>query len=261
MSIVARKTIVSIGHLLVDGYLLPNGKFGMSQTQVILLSGVTTDTHHAASRYTDISRSKQAKTLVPQGFVVHRNLPVVGEIEKINLVELDSVSPFLTVCLSLGHIEAAKPLALLSGLSLQQLFCDAFGLKFEAEERQAWLLARTESKDFFFEFTTEISSWFNRTKADRTQPIERYMSMSFDAINRGLFGKTSKQIRIELGVSDVVLIRDYFNNESLRRISQVQSISGGQMRKNLSLRPLDAAKFALDCSCFDVIDFKSEDSK
>ncbi len=256
----AHKTMVRIGTAEIEGYLSSDGKtFGMSQTQVIVLSGVTKDTSQASKRYIEISKTNVAKTLVPSGFVVHRKVEIEGQSERVNLVELESVSPFLTVCLALGHIDAARPLALFSGAMLHQLFCDAFGLKFEVAERQEYLRQRMESKDFYFDLSGEISSWYDRTKATRTQPLERYFSNTFDAINIGLFDKKSKKIREELGVNaSNQLIRDYFNNEALRRITQIQSIAANQMRSNKDLRPVDAVKLALKSSLFDVIDYSNE---
>lgn len=143
----------------------------------------------------------------------------------------------------------------LVGLSLTQLFCDAFKIKFDEEERQAYLVFRQESKNLFFELSTEITGWYETTKASRTQPKERYFTNSFDAINLALFGKKSKQIKSELGIGTNALCRDHFNNEALRRISQIQSIAAAAMRTKRIERPNDAIKFAIDCSSFDVVDY------
>jgi hypothetical protein len=174
----------------------------------------------------------------------------------VNVVDLKNYERVVVGLARKGNPYANSFALDLIGLSLTQLFSDAFGIKFEEEQRQIYLIARQESKDLFYELGGQISIWFDETKAERSQPKERYFTNSFDAINLGLFGKRSKQIKTELGISSGALVRDNFTTESIRRITQVQSIAAATMRKNKNMKPNDAIKFALDCSGFAKITYK-----
>lgn len=55
-----------------------------------------------------------------------------------------------------GNQQAIVFMEALIGLSLQQLFSDAFGVKFEIEERQRWLIARFNTKHDFRPLTDQL---------------------------------------------------------------------------------------------------------
>ena len=92
-----------------------------------------------------------------------------------------------------------KTEGLLLGLALTQLFSDAFGIKFEKEERVAYLKAREEHKKSFPIFT----AWLYKDDCDRTDygkhvnifksylglpnniPIDRYTSDEVSTMNLG----------------------------------------------------------------------------
>lgn len=143
----------------------------------------------------------------------------------------------------------------LIGLSLHQLFSDAFNQKFEKAERQSWLINRQATKTLFQDISEQTSIWYEATKADRSQSFDRYCINVSNCINKGLFGKDSKAVKIDLGLSlvDSILIRDYFNNEALRRISQIESIAINKLKLETDLRPVDAVKFALSVSNFEIL--------
>ncbi len=71
-------------------------------------------------------------------------------------VTIDQLNFCLTELAFKGHKEARDLVRLLSGLSLQQLFSDAFGIKFEQEQRQQWLKLRQSTKETFRPLTDEL---------------------------------------------------------------------------------------------------------
>lgn len=244
----AERATITLGSIDLEVFLLENGEYRLSRSQILdVVDEIIKD-------YPRFLKNR-GLDLLPCMMLKHP--PIVSTTIKITYpLSIEQASIIWAELSSQGNVKAKLLMFACAAEALERRADAKFGKIRSEEERNQRIIARTESKNLFFEFSTEISSWFDRTKAERSQPVERYYSAAYDAINRGLFGKTSKQIRTELGVPTSALIRDHFNAESLRRITQVQSISAGQMRKNVTLRPLDAAKFALDCSCFDVIEFK-----
>jgi hypothetical protein len=57
-----------------------------------------------------------------------------------------------------GNHAASKFVDVMLGLSLHQLFCDAFGLKFEKEDRQRWISSRLTTKVDFRELTDHLKA-------------------------------------------------------------------------------------------------------
>lgn len=153
-----------------------------------------------------------------------------------------------------GNVKAQQFVKDLFGLSLHQLFCDAFGQKFEAADRQAWLQARQESKRLFWEITDQIDRWIMSRECSREPWV--YYSNSMDAINRALFGKTAKQIREEVGAAEGQLTRDHFGHQALFNIGLLQYQAAKAMQRDLQLRPVDAIKMTAERLQLDVIDFK-----
>jgi hypothetical protein len=74
-------------------------------------------------------------------------------------VTLEDFQKVITLLDRSGHKLAQDFRDALFGLSLQQLFCDAFGLKFEQEDRQQWLVQRQAHLKSFHPQLSEIFSF------------------------------------------------------------------------------------------------------
>lgn len=149
LNVMALRTMVPFGMFEIEGYLLPKylwtstNKFGVSQTQAVLLVHPGYDRNRGAAKYNETVSTKVAQELAPTGIQVHREVKVEsakGDASKVNLVPVDQLVLFLKICKHLGSNEAENLLDDLAGLSLQQLFHDAFELEFGIESRQKFLL-------------------------------------------------------------------------------------------------------------------------
>jgi hypothetical protein len=153
-----------------------------------------------------------------------------------------------------GNIKAQELRDSLAGLSLHQLFCDAFKIKFEAQERQEWLKTRMLTKETFWFMGSAIESYYLRHPRIEKYPNQNY-SEAFDALNKALFGKKSRDIKAILGIGKNTLNRDHFGKESLKKIEMIQRIAEAQI-DHQDVKPVDAVKFAVGIMNYQVSDFR-----
>ena len=141
----------------------------------------------------------------------------------------------------------------LSALGLHQLFCDAFGIQLDAQDRAEWLQLRVESKALFWELTGQIKNWMQSREC--SAPEFTYYSNAFDCLNIRLFGKKSKVIREELGVlTPDGLTRDMFGRNAIRNISTVQSGAARMMARH-GCKPSEAIVHVADHNFIDVASY------
>ena len=108
-----------------------------------------------------------------------------------------------------------------------------------------------ESKELFSVLTTAIKE--TREAAGKEVSFFHYSSPA-DAINRGLFGKTAKQIREELGTPKEALNRDNFGRRSLRWITNVQDSAARRVRAGQ--KPCEAIATVIRELGYEVIDYR-----
>lgn len=162
---------VPFGERVIEGYLLPSelwtntNKFGVSKTQAALLAYPNHDRSQASVKYLQAVKSKVAQKFAPQGIQVHSKIKTEGkkgDASRVDLLPLDSLVIFLKVCKKLGSEDADVFIDDLVGLSLQQIFSDAFGFKFEQEDRQEWIKWRGKTRiDFHPVLTKSIEKNLN----------------------------------------------------------------------------------------------------
>lgn len=139
MSEKARITKVQIGSEFINGIMLPNGDFGITVQQTVTLFELT-----QVNGTRDLKRllGKECELFQIQvsesGTNNNHKILTLKQFEKI-LFEL---------CLK-GNAKAIDFSRMLLGLSLTQLWSDAFGVKFEREERTQYLINRQEHQKSF----------------------------------------------------------------------------------------------------------------
>jgi len=144
----ARITNVAIGNLLVEGVMLPDGSFGMAVPQIAQLFPYFQDDQNQAF--------KKLKRLMGKGFKTTKSKTEFNK----NSTNVISLPEFERVVLELALKEdkiAIEFARMLVGLSLEQLWSDAFGIKFEKEERQKWLKFRQQHRK---QFHPKLTYWF-----------------------------------------------------------------------------------------------------
>jgi hypothetical protein len=215
-NIKAQVTAVQIGNLEIEGYLLDDGSFGVSLSDFGRLIGV--EPKQVRSR---ILNSKLAQSLTSKGFQGSRKCSVPkAKGSSVQVIPIDWVVPLLQVAARMGIGSAWDILDALAGLSLQQLFCDAFCIKFEQSDRQEWLKQRLVVKRSF--------------KNSLTDALQRY-----GYIEPWQYGKFVHAMQEALGIKDGS--RDELSVEELVLLESAQRYIGMAVDE-FNLNPYDALK-------------------
>lgn len=138
---------VKIGNIEIEGMMLPNGCFGISVPQIAELFG-------ANKNYA----SQELKRLCGKGFRPHKIATELGN-QKINWISLEDFEFVMMKLDRSGNQKAQQFRDELIGLSLQQLWSDAFNIKFEKEERQLWLKERQIHRPSYH---PKVTSWLKK---------------------------------------------------------------------------------------------------
>lgn len=153
-----------------------------------------------------------------------------------------------------GNIPAQQLRDSLVGLSLHQLFCDAFGVQFENKERQDWLRKRAFTKETFWFMTAAIDQYYKNNPREEEYRGQNYIE-AFDCLNICLFGLKSKDIKKLLGIKDSQLNRDHFGRESLIKIEMIQRIAEAQILYH-DKHPVQAVRIAASLMNYKRSDFR-----
>lgn len=111
----ATRTIVKICHIETPGYLLPTAlwtptsKFGVSKTQAALLAYPDFSRNQAATKCTEVLRTRVARILAPDGINILKRVKTSGgqgDGAFVDLMREEDVILFLKIAKRLGSIEA-----------------------------------------------------------------------------------------------------------------------------------------------------------
>ena len=135
---------VQVGSLTIEGVMFPDGSYGIAIPQV---ASLFLESQNQASQ--------TVKRLLGKDFKAHkaktkfnRNMTLVvllPDFERL-LAKLDRA----------GNKKAQDFRDVMVGLSFHQMFSDAFGVKFEKEDRQRWLESRFNTKHDFRPLTDQL---------------------------------------------------------------------------------------------------------
>ena len=156
MSIVPRKAtiaIVKMGILEIEGLRFEdNGEYAIAQQQVASLFGLSTN---------NVTRDLKAILAEDSGLIKAKTNRNIGDAKNateaaLNLVQFEKV---IVVLSSRGNKKALELNLALVGLALTQLFCDAFGIKFDKDDRQQYLAKRQTHRE---QFHPQYTVWLKK---------------------------------------------------------------------------------------------------
>jgi hypothetical protein len=233
---------VNLGHIQIEGLMGSDGRFYVAVPQIA-----------DRFQFDKNQASRDLKALLGGGFQFDKAITPLNP-KAVNAVTLDQFHRILIELGFKGNALVREILRDMSALGLHQLFCDAFDIKNNAEDRAAWLQQRIESKQLFWELTQQIKIWMDGRYC--SAPEFTYYSNAFDCLNLQLFGKKSKVIRAELGVdSPSGLTRNHFGVTALRNIGLVQSGSARMMERE-KVSPTEAVKHIVSVNYIEPVDYR-----
>lgn len=215
MTIKASVATVKLGTIEFDGLLLSDGSFGISVPQANQLL-VFSPSNNTASR--------DLKRILGEGFspskVKIENVKQL--INSIPLLDFESVVFELSLK---GHQKAIAFSRTLIGLSLHQLYADAFGLKFESEDRQKYLKERLAGIEKRKDICDHAIDQYLETHPE-VNKVPQYVFINFsDALNRLLTGYPAKYWREKFGLENNDQLRDMWGHPHLERIRNVETLA------------------------------------
>lgn len=143
---------VNIGRIVIDGLMLPNGDFAIAVPQVADLFSVPQK-----------NSSRDFKALLGKDSSL---LTAKSELNSkaVNILTLTQFEVLVLELVIRGNEKAIEFQRNLVGLALFQLFNDAFGIKCEQIDRQAWLKDRQDGKYYRRSLTDAIKYLIERGK-------------------------------------------------------------------------------------------------
>lgn len=222
---------VVVGNLLVEGLMLPNGGFAIAVPQVIKLFPNSVPQNRSA---------KQLKSLLGIDFPSHQ---VKSELNSkaVNIILLEDLEKLIVTLARKGDEDAIELTINLVGLSLNQLFSDAFNIKFEQQERQNWLKIRQQGKQIRRTLTDSIKDWLSYHHTSDNQKRFIYATVT-DMINLGIFNRKAQNLKSDWRCHNP---RDLMNDNELRWVSEVEDLAM-RLIDYQGFTPYDATKEAIN---------------
>jgi hypothetical protein len=215
--------------------------FGMS------LSDICRIINWDVKRGSDIFKNKWVKELAAKGFEGSERV-TLPEKNHAAIVSIEWVPSILQCLARSGNDGAWEILSVFAGLSLQQLFCDAFGEKFETAERQAWLQARYGAIEKRNEWTDSIKLYGETHEVSENWKRFIYANVS-DRLNIALTGHKAAYWIEKFGCTSGTL-RENWN---FRLLSNIESIEKHATILVLRGRePMDALNAAIEFFAYEV---------
>ena len=224
--------IVKMGPLEFEGLMLEDGTFAVAIPQLAALNLVPKNLS-----------LKRLETLLGMVFPSPKKVKTELNSKAVNCISLSDFEQVLRTLNKRGVAAAVDIVGGLLGMSLAQLFSDAFGVKFDEEDRQALWERRLAGKVVRRGVTDSIKD-FNvlHNKSDVYRKFI-YSNVS-DALNVALFGKKAKELREERGVETNELLRDSHSVEDLTKIEKIELLASVFIDKG-DEEPLTAMRKAI----------------
>ena len=216
---------VRIGYLEFEGLMLSDGTFGIAVPQICSVFSFLNK---------NAQRDIQSLLNEPSPFLKWSSKLNSKAVSVLLLPSFER----LIFRLALKQNKVAISLSeQLIGLSLQQLFSDAFCIQFEKEERQQWLKDRQEGKEKRRTLTDSIKDYL----LSHPHVDKKLYPIVTDLIYLGIFNRRAADLKVDWNETNP---RDEMTRKELSYVSEVESLTSRLIDRD-GLHPLTAAKEAL----------------
>lgn len=238
-TIKASKATVLLGDTTLNVFLLPDGK-----TLKWSAKHITDAISIRHSRVAEICATKQAQILTSKGIEVADFSPIslVFEGGKASGYSTE-VAFFIWQYEAFKGNELAQALVFASGVeTLERRAYDAFSILQSEEDMNQRFIAR---KDSILQrhFWTDAIKWY----LDKNEVTDNYRKFIYgnvsDRLNKGLFGLSAKQIRLQLDMASSENIRDCVNPLLLPDLTFIEKFAATRVQQGLE--PMQAINEAL----------------
>lgn len=198
---------VQIGTIEIDGLMDEEGNYYVAIPQLAEINLVPPG-----------RSSKQLEALTDKAFSSHDLVKLKTPLnsKSVNALPVKLVEKLLLRLAIKGNKAAIALMEALIGLSLHQLFSDAFGVEFEREDRQRWLACRFKTRHDFRPLTDELK------RCGFTEPMQ--------------YAKFIHRMQAKIGIADGT--RDFAEYVILNKLERAQNRLTAYMECGMS--PYDA---------------------
>lgn len=243
MTIKAVRAQIKLGSIDLDVFQLPDGSYVYSQTQAFIsVADDGYDTKQAAKRYIEKTTSKQAQTLIPQGFSNIAKVKIEGENQTFNAISQADVTNFWLLFAFDGNVKAMCLLAACGAEALERRADAAFGVKRSEEERNARLEARANGKFARRNLTDCIKDYIDSHEVSDNYKKFVYSNCS-DYLNKIILGCKAKQAKEFYQLPENSLLRDHIPAAALTELEVAERVAGRAI-DDRDMEPLEAVKYA-----------------
>lgn len=209
----AHISTVNVGPIVFEGLMTEDGQYWIAAVQAnnVLQFSQNPSVHGNVT--------KALKSLLGKGFpsVQLRTTLNSKAVTAIPLVEFERLIVELAIK---GNPQAALLNRALVGLSLTQVFSDAFHVKFEEAHRQEWLDSRLTGKMARRSFTDALKEWLAENRVPQEQHV-RYYAGCTNLIYDAVFGMTAARLVVARGCKPTEL-RNSLTTQELAAIERIE---------------------------------------
>lgn len=222
---------VQIGNVEIEGLFLSSGEYAVAFAQLQHLNLIPPN------------RSlKQLESLLDMTFQSHRKAKTSLHPKAVNVISLDELTAVIIASAKTGNESAQVLRDGLVGLSLRQLFADAFGEKFEKEDRQNWLKTRMAGKVTRRGLTEAIKDWYERNPGGTSRPPHAMFAQTTNLIYKALWGMEAVQLEKHLGCGRHES-RNFMDEKSLKLLDRAEGNVMDFIDED-NIKPVDAVPMA-----------------
>jgi hypothetical protein len=228
----AKVAQVPFGSFKTEGLMFEDGSFGISLIQINQLISFSTSNNVI---------SRDLKRFLGKDFSPSK-VKVEGLKQLINSLSLPDFEVLLAKTDRAGNLKAQELRDSLVGLSLIQLFSDAFNVKFDQDERQQHLINRQLGKVTRRKLTDAIKDWYNRNPEGTSRPYSSMYAATTNAIYEKLWGMVALQMEeyLECGRNQS---RDNMCSDCLQTLERAEANVCEYIDLD-NIKPIDAVQAA-----------------